>query len=356
MSLREAFAAAAREAAAAASPLAVAPRGSVAASAAASAAFLALALPAAYSLKRTRFKTYVLLFASLLLRGVGYALHGAAIDTGDARREAAFQALRAAGFGMAVGVSALCLFSWFKNSAPRARPFGARAAFAGAMAARATLPVVILAGPVMGAIAQAAAALHVRAASLWALLAALAVVNLLCALAATSYFLGAARARARRAPVGGGSAGGDVWGDPHALIVLPVAATLLLDVAMAQRLAGLLDARAYANETLFYLCAALPEVLAAALLAPPLVLARLCMCGDLNRHLAAVGLPQLPEVSGGSLTGGAPGAGKGVSGAAHGNGASGGDVRVSIGGDDAFGGGEFKTQGASLKTQGAGWN
>jgi hypothetical protein len=98
-------------------PLLAIPHGSVAAASVISAAFLLLALPVAYSLRRTRFRIYLLLLASVVLRGVAFALHAAAQAPGLDRagaggREAGFHALRAAGFGMAIGVCALVLVTW----------------------------------------------------------------------------------------------------------------------------------------------------------------------------------------------------------------------------------------------------
>lgn len=100
-----------------ANPMLLLPHGSAAAAGVISAAFFVISIPVIYSLKKTRFKTYILLLASTLLRGVAYALHAAAQAPGLAPRaagdrEAGFHALRAAGVGMAIGVSALIYFSW----------------------------------------------------------------------------------------------------------------------------------------------------------------------------------------------------------------------------------------------------
>lgn len=92
--------------------LLAAPHGSIAAAAVVSSVYLLLAIPVAFTFRQTRFKTYILLLASVLLRGVGFALHGAASAQQDANLEAGFQALRSAGFGMAIGVSGLVYVSW----------------------------------------------------------------------------------------------------------------------------------------------------------------------------------------------------------------------------------------------------
>ena len=299
------------------------PHGSVAAAAVVSAAFLLLALPVAYSLRATRFKTYILMLASLLFRGAGYALHAAAIARHDPALEAAFQALRAAGFGMAVGVVILIFFSWFKNSARWARPFGAAAAARASNLARALIPLVIMAGPILGAAAagliysapptpaKAAAAAGVRAASASVLLAAAGAGALLGLFAAASCWLGARRCAARGGFGGGGGVSGSGGGgieaggggsggveaggafvsaaeqEAHAWVALPLAAALVLVVAAAQRVASLRDPSYLTSDARAYVMGALPEILNAALLAWPLLLARVAMCGALWRHMEA---------------------------------------------------------------------
>jgi hypothetical protein len=103
------------------SAFAAAPHGSALAAACFAAAFLALAPAAAGSLGYTKFKTYILLLASVLFRGVGLALHSAAIRQQDPNLEAGYHALRAAGFGMAIGVMALFFVSWWVGVGRRAR-------------------------------------------------------------------------------------------------------------------------------------------------------------------------------------------------------------------------------------------
>lgn len=283
------------------SPLATVPSGSIAAAAVVSGVFFLLAIPVAYSFRVTLFKTYILLLASALLRGAAFALHGAAIAHRDPNCEAAFHALRQAGFGMAIGVLGLIYVSWFKNCSPWARPFGSRVEAAASLMARATIPVVIIAGPILGAVSAGllysgsphtmAPAVGVRTVSIWALFAAMAAIGALGLFAAGSCLLGARRARRGAAALEGGAADapGSFCKDIHALVLLPLAANAVLAVAMAQRIAWIYEPRFLSEERLYYDMSALPEILNVLLLVAPTLLARIAMCGRASLLLRCTG-------------------------------------------------------------------
>ncbi|KAI8464628.1 MAG: hypothetical protein J3K34DRAFT_112864 [Monoraphidium minutum] len=208
----------------------------------------------------------------------------------------------------------LSLSRRFKNAAPWAKPFGARVAAAASLLARCMIPLVILTGPILGAVSagvvygapqtakMASVAASIRAASIWGMVAALCVICCLGIFAAACVLVGAARARAMP-PGSAAGAPERLWRDVHAMVLLPLAATLVLVVPMAQRV-GILYSRVFLlSEPHLYGMSAAPELLNAAMLAAPLALARLSMCYNWGAFMQAHG--------GGDLVGDGGGGGGG---------------------------------------------